>query len=107
MAAWSPPGRSVRPIEPAKSTSPDRHHVGGSSHVRRAAGTCTDPRCGPGAWSTVDLEPGELQHRAVGERHDVVGLGPGQPAAEQLPQLAARGPLERVGQPVAVVAGWM
>jgi len=55
IAWWSPPGRSVRPMEPANSTSPDTHS-GGSSPAA-ASRNITEPSVCPGAWSTAKDRP--------------------------------------------------
>ncbi len=53
-----PPGRSVRPIEPANSTSPERQ-ICSASQREPAPGNrnSTDPPVWPGAWSTVISNP--------------------------------------------------
>ncbi len=55
IVGWSPPGRSVRPIEPAKSRSPENItcETASSYGVRNA----TDPPVWPGVWSTVTSRP--------------------------------------------------
>ncbi|OLT13078.1 hypothetical protein BJF78_22755 [Pseudonocardia sp. CNS-139] len=54
ICAWSPPGRSVRPIDPAKSVSPARITSVPSSV---AVVNTTDPRVWPGVWSTRSVSP--------------------------------------------------
>ena len=103
MARIEPPGRSVRPIEPAKSTSPDRHSSSASNLVpapdRRNS---TEPGVCPGAWSTVMVDAGHGDGAGVGQLGHVVRLGVGQPAAEQLGQLDGQ-PLGRIREQPSVV----
>ena len=79
----SPPGRSVRPIEPANSTSPVRQSCSASRRPAPGSRNITDPPVWPGR--VVDgRAPARRASSAAPSvsSHDVVRLGPGQPAAE-------------------------
>ena len=66
---WSPPGRSVRPTDRWKSTSPEK--IACSSGIEKV--TC--PGLWPGREEHVDLEAGQLEPLAAVERVlGVVGL---------------------------------
>ena len=98
-----PPGRSVRPIEPAKSTSPDRHSSS-ASNGEPAPGSrnSTDPPVWPGRVVDGDLQPGDRDRAAVGQLGDVVRLGVRQPAAEELRSRSHGQALGRVGEQLPV-----
>ena len=53
MVGWSPPGRSVRPIEPAKSRSPEKITSETSSTSGYGVRKVTEPSVWPGVWSTT------------------------------------------------------
>ena len=91
-SAWSPPGRSVRPIEPAKSRSPENitSEMSSAAYGERKV---TEPSVWPGVWSTTKRRPGQLELLQVRELLDVVRLGELVVAAEQhLAGLAATCP---------------
>ena len=99
----SPPGRSVRPIEPANSTSPLKHSGAPSLDASSpSVRNSTDPLVWPGAWLIGHRQPGDLQHLTVGDLHDVLRFGVGHPAAEQLIK-AHRQTLGRVGEHLKIV----
>ncbi|GLZ06891.1 hypothetical protein Acsp03_43570 [Actinomadura sp. NBRC 104412] len=90
----------MRPIDPSNSRSPENitsgiSPAGGSRNV-------TDPGVWPGAWSTVNDSPRQVQDGAVRQFLHVVGLAQLQPAEELLPG-AERQALGRIGQQVAIV----
>ena len=74
IVGWSPPGRSVRPIEPAKSRSPENisSETSCSAYGVRKV---TEPRVARGVVDQ-EREGGKLEHLLVGELLDIVGLGP-------------------------------
>ena len=58
ITAWSPPGRSVRPMDPAKSRSPENMtwliSPGAAPYgVRKVI----EPGVWPGVWSTLNVRP--------------------------------------------------
>ena len=63
IAGWSPPGRSVRPIDPANNTSPENRTAGTSSGPSYGVVNVTEPRVWPGVWSTVKLRPASSRLR--------------------------------------------
>ena len=78
ISGVDPPGRSVRPIEPANTRSPASSRPG---RPRSAAEwKVTWPGVCPGVWSTRKAQAGQLDHLAVGQLPDVVGLLEHQPA---------------------------
>ena len=54
-------GRSVRPTEPAKRTSPENRH--------RSAWNARWPGEWPGTWTRLERDPGELDRLVAGELH--------------------------------------
>ena len=57
IVGWSPPGRSVRPIEPANSRSPENITSETSSTSGYGERKVTEPSVWPGVWSTANLMP--------------------------------------------------
>ncbi len=104
MAAWSPPGRSVRPIDPSNRTSPESS-IGGTpdSPARR---NMTEPRVWPGACSTTKDSPASSSSSPSTQVADVVRLPRRQHAVghrrEQVARLAADA-RHRVGEQAPVV----
>ena len=106
IVGWSPPGRSVRPIEPAKSRSPE--NITSETSSRRGYGErkVTEPSVWPGVWSTTNRRPASSSSWQVGQLADVVRLGALVVAAEQhLGGLGGHAG-HRVGEQVPV-AGWI
>ena len=81
-----PPGRSVRPIEPANSTSPDSSSGGVASPSSSCPGSrkTTEPAVWPGAKSMPMRRPASSSGVAGSSRRTSSGARPLEPAAEQL-----------------------
>ena len=101
IVGWSPPGRSVRPIEPGEQQVPGEHQLRDVLlAVRRPEG---DRALGV-ARGVVDdeVQAGQRQRLQVGELRDVVGLGELVLPAEQHPGGLLRHPGHRVREQVPV-----
>ena len=76
--AWissnEPPGRSVRPIEPANSRSPEKN---------RCAGQRREPLGVTGAQSTENSSPASLRASPSASSRTSAGLGPLEPAQDR------------------------
>ena len=108
IAGMLPPGRSVRPIEPAKSTSPERQISSAPAPPAPGSRNSTDPRVWPGAWSTVISSPASVDRAAVGQLGHVVRLGVGRRPPKSCRASQRRSSSAgRVGEQLPVVAGWM
>ena len=101
IAAWSPPGRSVRPMEPANSRSPENITGGVVRVVRRPERH--RPACMAGRVVDGEVRPASSSACAVGELAYVVGLGElVLPAEQHRARLCGHAP-HRVGQQVPVL----
>ncbi len=109
MSAWFPPGKSVLPMEPAKSTSPEKTRESISATAAgEAYGSLEHRRARrvPRGVQGGEPQPGHLDLGTVGQLTHLVGLAEGALAGGQLghhlPGVLAHRP-ERVGQQHPVV----
>ena len=107
MSGWFPPGKSVLPMDPANSTSPEKTSESMSGSGSYAVRNITEPGVCPGACSAPKLSPATDTSEPSAQFAYLVGLGEGGRAAgqllQQLPGVGAHRP-QRIGEQHPVVA---
>ena len=97
MSAWSPPGKSVRPIEPANSTSPEKTSESMSGSGSYAVRNIVEPGVWPGACTAAKVSPATSTCDSCTSSRTSSGSAKVRPGASSSSRARVSGPIARSG----------